>query len=423
MQKNPPSGFPSSTIVAHCQTCGYFPLEPIIFLGYLPPVNSLNEIGSAPQEEQSYPAQLLFCKKCSLIQLGLIVDPQILFPKEYPYTSSTTKVLRDNFSDLYKETTKLINVSAHDLIIDIGSNDGNLLSNFRKHRILGVTPEDIGKIARKSGIPTILSYFTKDVVKKILKENGQAKIITATNVFAHMDRIHSVIENILKLLRDDGVFISESHYVLSLFQTIQYDTIYHEHLRYYSLGSLRYLLNMHGLEIFHAKKIPSHGGSIRVYAARKNKYPLQHSVKKLLHEEENIVASKKSFTAFKNSVVLSKLKLCAMLEKIKRRRQVIYGISAPSRASTLINYVGLDDGIIDCVLEIQGSHKIGSYVPGTRIPILDESKLYTDQPDYALQLSWHIGKELIPKLVKKGFKGDFIIPLPSPRIVNGRKYT
>ncbi|MCL5432531.1 MAG: class I SAM-dependent methyltransferase [Patescibacteria group bacterium] len=165
-------------------------------------------------------ADLLFCKKCKLVQLGLIVDQHILFPKEYPYTSSTTKVLRDNFSELYKECTKLIDLKSNDLVIDIGSNDGNLLNNFKKnHEVLGITPEDIGKIAIKNGIPTILSYFTKDVVKQILKEYGKAKIITATNVFAHMKSVHEVIDNTLKLLKNDGVFISESHY-LNLFYNI-----------------------------------------------------------------------------------------------------------------------------------------------------------------------------------------------------------
>lgn len=417
------SGTKSSLVVKKCQTCEDSFLENIIFLGYLPPVNTLRPIGTKPQEETSYPAQLLYCKKCNLAQLGLIVDPYILFPKEYPYTSGTTKVLRDNFSELYRECSKLIDLQPTDLIIDIGSNDGTLLSNFKNHKVLGITPEDIGKIAIQKGIPTILSYFDESVIKKVLKDYGKAKIVTAANVFAHIENVHGVIKNILKLLREDGVFISESHYFFSFLKTIQYDTIYHEHLRYYSLHSLKYLLSMHGLDIFHAKKILSHGGSIRIYAARKGKYNPQSSVNKLLKEEKASVTSKESFTRFSKQVVFSKLRLQSLILTIKKKGQNIYGISAPSRATTLINYVGLDDKTIDCVLEIQGSHKIGKYIPGTLIPILEESKLYKDQPEYALLFSWHIAEELMPKLVEKGFKGDFIIPLPTPRIVKGNEYT
>jgi len=410
-------GTGSSVVVEKCQICGYEKLEPIMFLGYLPPVNKLNKIGEKPKEQPSYPAQLLYCTKCHLVQLGLIVDPKILFPAEYPYTSSTTKILRDNFAELYQECKTIVDLSKNDLIVDIGSNDGNLLSNFKDHKVLGITPEEIGKIAIERGIPTIIDYFRKEVVDKIKKEHGKSKIITATNVFAHIENINEIVKLILDLLADDGVFISESHYLLSLIQTLQYDTVYHEHLRYYSLHSLKYLLEMHGLEVIHAKKIPTHGGSIRVYAARKGKYKVNGTVEALLKEEKPIVLDKKNLLEFKKKAVLSKLELHSLLLNIKKENHKIYGIGAPSRASTLINYAGIDDGIVDCVLEIKDSHKVGNYVPGTLIPIIEESKLFEDQPDYALLLSWHIADEIMPKLKQKGFKGSFILPLPNPRIL------
>ncbi|MDP3791628.1 MAG: class I SAM-dependent methyltransferase [Candidatus Omnitrophota bacterium] len=408
----------SSVVVERCQICDNPKLEPILFLGYLPPVNKMHKIGEMPKEENSYPAQLLYCAKCRLVQLGLIVDAGILFPSEYPYTSSTTKILRENFAELYKECIGLIDLKSSDLVVDIGSNDGNLLSNFKGlHNVLGITPEDIGKIAIKRGIPTVIDYFTKDVVENILTKSGQAKVITATNVFAHIEDINEIVECILRLLSKNGVFISESHYLLPLIETLQYDTIYHEHLRYYSLHSLQYLLKAHGLEIFHAKRIPTHGGSIRVYAARKGQYKVRDTVVALLKEEAPVVLSKESLMKFKDKVVLSKLELSSLLKDIKKNGGRIYGISAPSRASTLINYTGIDDGILDCVLEIKGSYKIGKYMPGTLIPILEESLLFKYQPEYALLLSWHIADELMPKLREKGFKGRYIVPLPSPRIV------
>lgn len=412
-------GTGSSVVVEKCQICDNPSLKSVLFLGYLPPVNQLHHIGSRPKEQPSYPAELLYCPKCHLVQLGLVVDPQVIFPKEYPYTSGTTKVLRDNFADLGKEAKKIVNVNQGDLVIDIGSNDGTLLSNFVSFaKVLGITPEDIGKLAIEQGISTILNYFTTKVVNKVKKEYGKAKIVTAANVFAHIENVNDVLENIISLLKPDGVFISESHYLYPLIKTVQYDTIYHEHLRYYSLTSLNYLFKMHGLEIFHAKQIPSHGGSIRVYAARIGLYPINKSVNRILLKEKEVVTHIDNLLKFKNKVVLSKLGLQKLFLDIKKKGERVFGISAPSRASTLINYLRLDQDILDCVVEIKGSYKIGKYIPGTLIEILDESELYSKQPDYALLLSWHIAEELIPKLKLKGFKGKFIIPLPRPRIVN-----
>lgn len=412
------AGTGTSTTVEQCQVCGSANLKNILFLGYLPPVNKMPNIGDFPKEQASYPALLLNCPRCRLVQLGLIVDPQVLFPPEYPYTSGTTKVLRDNFAELYQECRQLVSLDANDLIVDIGSNDGTLLSNFAQtHRVQGITPEDIGSLARQRGISTLTSYFNREAVEQVLRDQGQARVITATNVFAHIEHVHEVVENILELLTEDGVFISESHYLFDLLATLQYDTIYHEHLRYYSVHSLKYLLEQHGLEIFHVKNIPSHGGSIRVYSARRGKYPIKDTVAKFLDDENKKMREDEAFREFKKNVVLSKLALHELLYKLKGEAKRIVGIGAPSRASTLINYVGLDDGILDCVLEIKGSYKIGKTIPGTLIPVQEESLLYTDQPDYALLLSWHIAEELAPKIKQKGFKGDFIIPLPRPRIL------
>tara|TARA_B100000965_G_C19572676_1_gene749853 strand:- start:227 stop:1465 length:1239 start_codon:yes stop_codon:yes gene_type:complete len=402
--------------VTRCQISNSNKLSSIIFLGYLPPVNTLRKIGSTPEEEISFPAELLYCNKSKLAQLGCIVDKEILFPYSYPYTSSTTKILRENFTDLYKDTKKIVNLNKSDLVIDIGSNDGNLLSNFKtNHKVLGVTPEKIGKIAIKKGIPTIIDYFNEKISSKIVKKYGKAKIITATNVFAHIDNINRIIKSLLKTLKPDGIFISESHYLLPLIQTVQYDTIYHEHLRYYSLESLNFLFKKHNLEIIDTKEIPTHGGSIRVYAARKGIYKISKNVKKQFKKEKKYL-NKKSFTKFRKNVVTSKVNLFNIIKKIKDKNKIIFGVGAPSRASTLINYLGLDQDIIDCVLEINGSYKIGNYIPGTKIPILNENILSKKKPHYLILFSWHIKNELKRNLKKKGFKGKFIIPLPTPKI-------
>ena len=407
----------SSRVTKECQISGSKNLESIIFLGYHPPVNEYVKIGTPADEKPSYPCELLYCPDSKLVQLGQIVDATVLFPPEYPYTSSTTKILRENFTELYEESSIMLDLKKDDLIVDIGSNDGNLLSNFKdNHRVLGVTPEEVGKLAIEKGIPTIIDYFNEDVVEQILKSHGKARVITATNVFAHIDDPNKITQLISKLLTDDGVFINESHYLASLIETLQYDTIYHEHLRYYSMTSLKFLLEKNALTPFFAKRIPTHGGSIRVYATKSTLPSIDPSIESILHDESETI-SIESLHKFKNDVLMSKLQLHSLLHTIKAEKKRIFGISSPSRASTLVNYVGLDQDIIECIVEIKGSHKIGKYMPGTRIPVLDESILYSEQPEYALLLSWHIADELIPKLKQLGFKGKFIVPLPKPHIV------
>lgn len=413
------AGTGASVPVEQCQICGSEKLETVLSLGYMPPVNQMVPIGQVPRQQPWFPTNLLHCRTCDLVQLGIAVDPVIIFPPEYPYTSGTTKLLRDNFAELYAESSKLLDLKADDLIVDIGSNDGTLISNFQKggHRILGIEPTDVSRIANERGIPTIQRYFGLDTAKEVKAKHGPASVVTAANCFAHIEDVHAIVDGIVEMLKDDGVFISESHYLIPLLDTLQYDTIYHEHLRYYSLASLKHLLEMHDLEVFHARPIPSHGGSIRVYAARKGSHAVKDSVQKMLAAEPRGDAMAKRLADFRRDVVLSKLRLMAMLRDLKEKGARIAGISAPSRASTLVNYVGLDEGIIDYVVEIAGSLKIGKCMPGTAIPVVDEAKLFADQPDCAVIFSWHIAEELAPKLKAKGFKGQLITPLPVPRVL------
>ena len=411
-------GTNGSVPVERCQVCGNAKLESVIFIDYLPPVNSMPPIGTRPAEQPAYPAEVLRCPRCELVQLGLVVDPNILFPPSYPYTSGTTRILRENFAELYREVMSVYPIEKNDLVVDIGSNDGTLLGNFHEagHRVLGIEPTNAGRIARKKGITTDLSFFTKEAARRAVKKHGKAKIVTAANVFAHIENPSAVVKSIVSMLDKDGIFISESHYWVALLETLQYDTIYHEHLRYYSLTALKYLLEMHGLEVIRAKRIPTHGGSIRVYSARKGTRGVHESVRQILDHEKQALSAE-SLARFKKGVVDSKLALLAMLRDIKKRGEKIFGIGAPSRSSTLINYIGLNDGILDAVLEIAGSYKIGKYVPGTVVPVLDEKLLFEKPPEYALLFSWHIADELIPKLRARGFHGKFIVPLPEPRIV------
>jgi len=413
------AGTGASVPVEQCQVCGNARLKNVLSLGYMPPVNQMVRTGEVPRQQPWFPTDLLYCSRCELVQLGLVVDPVIIFPPEYPYTSGMTKLLRDNFAELYAESSKMLALTKDDLCIDIGSNDGTLISNFQKggHRILGIEPTDVSKIANDRGIPTLQAYFNADVVRQVREKHGAARVVTAANCFAHIEDVHTIVDGIVEMLAPNGVFISESHYLIGLIDRLQYDTIYHEHLRYYSVRSINALLEMHDLEVFHARPIPTHGGSIRIYAARRGVEKVQPSVQQMIDAEPKGEAMEQRLKKFQHEVVVSKLRLYALLKDIKEKGGRIAGISAPSRASTLVNYVGLEENIIDYVCEIAGSLKIGKNMPGTQIPVVDEAKLFEDQPDCAIIFSWHIAEELAPKLRAKGFRGQLITPLPVPRAI------
>ena len=309
----------NSYISKSCQISGDSQLRKFLDLGYLPPVNNYRLVlKKFTQEEIFFPTELFFSDKSKLVQLGCVVNKEILFPKSYPYTSSTTKILRENFSKLPKKLSKYLNLNKSDLVMDIGSNDGNLLSNFKNHcKVLGITPEDVGKIAIRKGIKTILKYFEKSTVDLILKRHQKAKVITATNVFAHIENPNEIVRQIKRCLTKDGIFVSESHYLIPLIQTLQYDTIYHEHLRYYSLTSLKYLLEKHGFRIFYSEKIPTHGGSIRVFASRSKNYKISSSVNAILKTEKKILTYP-NLKLFEKNVHKNRIKLLKLIIDLKR---------------------------------------------------------------------------------------------------------
>lgn len=405
-------------LIRECQLCAK-PTQEIFSLGDLPLVDALLPAKDSPYK--TYPSPLLYCPSCSLVQLGCLVNPELLFPADYPYTSSTTKVLRDNFKDLYTESQRFIRLNQDDLVIDIGCNDGALLSNFQQHaKTLGITPENMGHIARKKGINVIQSYFTSETTDKIIAEHKKASLITATNVLAHFKYLHKAMADIKRLLRPQGIFISESGYFFSMLEELQYDSIHHEHLRYYTLMSLQHLFNMHGFEIIHARTIPTHGGSIRVYAAAKGDHPANESVAKLLQIERMRQLDMETLHDLGTRVADNKAELRDLLKRLINKGKRITGISAPGRATVLLNYAGISSEMIPSTVETDGSHKIGRFIPGTGILIEEETSLYRNQPDYALMLSWHIAHELMPKIKAQGFKGDFILPLPYVRIIKNK---
>jgi len=392
-----------------------------MFYGFIPPVNSMEKIGAIKSENLSFPLHLVKCASCHHVQIDTIVNKEVLFPFSYPYLSGTTKILKENFFDLYKESKSITGLNENDLVVDIGSNDGTLLNNFKINKIktLGVEPSQAGKVANTNGIETIIDYFNDKTVEQILKKKQKPKIITATNVFAHIENPNLLIKLVKKIMNKNSVFITESHYLLSLIKTLQYDTIYHEHLRYYHLSSLMKLFDLNNLEVFHAKKIPTHGGSIRVYAARKGIFKKTKNLKSIIQQEKKSEINKMPiYKSFKKKVINSKYKLLTMLIELRKKQKKIFAVGAPSRASTLVNYTGIDKDLVECILEVSGSNKLNKYLPGTLIPVVDEKIIQKSSPDYLLILSWHIKDELMRVFKKKKFKGKFIIPLPIPKIID-----
>ncbi len=407
----------------HLESCSFCmsKTQLVLDLGFLPPVNDMPSAQVNQIENVSFPLSLSFCNNCMLTQIREELPSDIVFPDSYPYLSSATRILRENFAHQAVIANNMLHLAASDLVIDIGSNDGTLLSNYKNFsRVLGIEPTQAAIVAEKNNIPTIKNFFNKEVARRIVQSEGKAKLVTACNVFAHIPDLKSLMENILEILDDDGIFLSESHYLLDLVEKLQFDTIYHEHLRYYDINFLKALFSKFGLEIIEVQRIPTHGGSVRVFAARKGKFKINPTVTHVLDQEKNSrYFGISGLLEFSERVALWRNDFRKLISEIRLSGSNISGIGAPSRASTLIGFSGLTHLDLTSVGEISTSHKIGRLMPGTCIPIISENEIQGSiKPEYLLILSWHIAEELMEKLRMNGFKGKFIIPLPVPKVVD-----
>lgn len=406
--------------ITNCQICNHDNLENILSLGHHPPIHSHMDAKKMREPEITFPLNLCRCPNCELLQLDYIGDPKIIFPPEYPYQTGLTNMLVKNFQSLAELITKKYSATDKDLIVDIGSNDGTLLKGFKEKgmRVLGIEPTNIAKIANNNGIETIQSYFNEKVADDILKNHGKAKLVAATNVFAHILDIPELMKNINKILDDDGVFISESQYLVDIIEKLEFDTIYHEHLRYYSLKPLIKLFSLNGFALVDAERIPAAGGSIRAYAM-KGRRKSGEGLKKIIEEEERAeIYNPATLKKFADRVMKAKYELVSLLLNCKKSGARIVGLGGAGRSNTLLNFTKIDNSILDYNCEKKGSPKIGLFTPGAHIPIVDEEKLFQEQPEYALMLSWHIGEELMKKVRQLGYKGKFILPLPEPKIID-----
>lgn len=401
-----------------CYICSNDNLIQFLDLGKHPPPLNFVSKENSKQIQPSYPLQVCFCNNCGLVQLRDAVDPNIMF-KDYLYTSGVSTAFRNHLSQFAKSLVDKFSPLSKDLVIDIASNDGTLLKFFQSYgvRVLGIEPSNIAKLAEENGISTVNDFFNESVANKILENHGQAKIITITNAFAHIKDLDSIMKGIKLLLVKDGVFVSESQYLVDIIEKLEYDTIYHEHLRYYSLHTLLQLFEKYDMEVFDCERISSHGGSIRVYAASKGQFIKSDNIENMLILERKLnLLSIETYKEFANRVYENKNDLLSMLTKIKSSGQKIVGISAPARSSTILNFCHIDSSILDYIVE-KSPLKLGKFTPGTHIEVVDDSKLVEEQPDYALLLSWHLSDSIIPKIQNDGYKGKIIVPLPKPKII------
>ncbi len=406
--------------IKKCQICENKKLVPILDLGHQPIVQNYLTEKTLHEAEVTYPLRLVRCEKCQLLQIDYIVDPKLVFPTTYPYRTGLTNMLIRNFESL-AETMKAENqYSNNDLIVDIGSNDGTLLNSFKKRgmRVVGVEPTGAARVANKNKIKTYEEFFNLTSAKKIVAKHGKAKVVTATNVFAHINDTPGLIRSIKTLMDKDSVFVSESQYLADIVENLEFDTIYHEHLRFYAMKPLLYLAKSAGMSVVDAYRISAAGGSIRVFMKIGDHKPSER-VREIIREEEKLgLYDTKSLRAFGERVISAKNALLTLLLKVKNEGGTIAGISSAARSNTLLGFSKINTHLVSYAGEKAGSPKIGLYTPGTHIPVFDEAKIFKEQPEYALVLSWHIGEELMKIYRKLGYKGKFIMPLPTPKIIS-----
>ena len=358
--------------------------------------------------------------------MGYVVDPKILYQQNYPYESSLTNLGKKHYSEFAKSIVKKYNLSKDDLSVDIGCNTGVLLSAFKKSnlKIVGIDPApNICKISIRKGIPTINSFFNRDTVNKILKKHGKAKVITATNVFAHVNDLNSFVKNIKRLLnKKKGIFVIEVPHFLHLIKYLEYDTIYHEHLSYITVKPLIRFFKKFNLEIIDVQQRDIHGGSIRVFVSARYNYKIKNSVLKICKLENKAkLNSKNTLINFQKKVIQNRIELTLLLWKLKKMKKKIISLTAPAKGMTLLNYCKIDKDIVDFATE-KSSIKQGLYTPGANIPVYSDDKILKSKPDYALLLAWNFSKEIIEnnvKFFKKG--GKFIIPIPKIKIIGRKK--
>jgi SAM-dependent methyltransferase len=403
-----------------CQICNSSKLNLILDLGHQPLCDSLLAKEMLNQPETTYPLRMFWCEECSLAQLDYCVDGSVVFHPDYPYRTGVTKELVEYLNGMSSSLISKYNLKHDDLVVDLGSNDGTLLMGFKEHgiKVLGVEPTNIAKLANQNGIETVQEFFTMDIANEIKNKYSEASIVVATNMFAHMASIGEVVSGIETILKNDAVFVFENHYLLDVIQGGQFDTIYHEHLRTYSLKSLIKLFSYYDFTITDVERGSRYGGNIRVHVTKGKNRPVSENVTALLNLEENSDLYKlETYRKFAERVKKAKKDFMNFLLKIKDDGKTIVANSCPGRSVTLLNYYGVDADLIPYIAEQPTSLKLGMFLPGKLIPVVNNEILIKEQPDYVILLAWHYAEPIMEQLKARGLKSNFIIPLPDLKIV------
>lgn len=405
-----------------CRLCQENNLKEFLNLGYSPAEDSFLTEKDLLEPETWYPLRVSLCIDCGFVQLSYVAPMEAKFGDKYIYDTGATPTGVRHYNHFAEEVSKSLKIGPNDLVADIGSNTGVLLEGFKKAsgcKVVGIDPAPIvAKIANDKGINTYVEPFNAEVAAKVAAKEGKAKLITGTNVFAHIDDLHGVMEGVNNLLSEEGVFIFESPHFLNLVEKMEYDTIYAGHCSYISISPLVEFFGKFGMEIFDIVETNIHGGSIRVFISRKGKFDINPKVSSVIAREKAAKIMEIDYLEdWAKKVEKNAQDLSELLWSLKLKGKRIVGIGAPAKGTTLLIFGQIGTRLLDYLTEAN-SLKVGRYSPGLHIPIKSDEEFLADNVDYALILPWNFAEPIMEKLSefkKKG--GKFIIPVPSPKII------
>lgn len=409
-----------NTAASVCRSCGAKGLKLLVSLGTMPLANALLTREQLKQPEPKYSLDLAFCPQCTLVQITETVPPEALF-RDYLYFSSYSDTMLQHAEQLAHRLTELIGLNNSSLVVELGSNDGYLLQYFVANGIpvLGIEPaRNVAKAAEEKGIRTVSEFFGEKLASALKEQGERADVMIANNVLAHVADLGGFVRGIHLLLKEDGECVIEVPYVKEMIDRCEFDTIYHEHLCYFSLTALDKLFKRVSMTIADVERIPIHGGSLRVYVAHEGHAQQSQAVRALLHEEtEWGVYQPEFYQQFGYKVEQVKISLRALLNSLKRQGMRIAAYGAAAKGAVLLNYCGIGTELIDFVAD-RSPHKQGHYMPGIHLPIHSPSRLLEDMPDYTLLLAWNLADEVFEQQAKYRQRGGkFIVPIPEVRIV------
>jgi SAM-dependent methyltransferase len=407
-----------SDTIQGCRSCGESDLNLILSLGCTPLANALLTAEELASREESHPLNLVFCPNCTLVQITHTVPPEKLF-KEYLYFSSFSDTALQNAREIAERMVATRQLDETSLVAEIASNDGYLLRNYVRRGIpvFGIEPaQNIARVAEAAGIRTLPEFFDSSTARRLKDQGRQADVIHANNVLAHVANLNSVVAGIGSLLKPEGVAVIEVPYLKDLVDHVEFDTVYHEHLCYFSLTALVGLFGRHDLTIQDVERIPIHGGSLRLFVGHGRAQT--STVKTLLAEEAAWGVNQFAFYAdFGARVEQLRAGLLSLLKELKAEGQRIAAYGASAKGSTLLNYLGIGRETLDFVVD-RSTVKQGRYTPGTHLPIYAPEKLLEVGPDYVLLLAWNLADEILGQQAQYRQQGGrFIIPIPELRVV------